>query len=244
MLPTVLNGLEFVERFYSFGSIDSTNNYAKSLKTFPLRGMFVIQADIQTEGRGRNEESFFSDTRGGLWVSLVVPVEEISSHFIYNRSISVAICQSVLELYPQASLFLKWPNDIFWGEKKIAGILLESIPVSQSHLIIGFGLNVNIAQESFPSPLIKIATSLLIEAGMRFSTGNLLKDILIKFHRYCHSEQKTVHEIYSKLLYGSGRRISIEGEDGVFDSVGEDGELIVLTDNGKKTFYTGSIRFR
>ena len=71
MVPHVLSGLSFIERFYSYPTLPSTNEAAKALRNRPVKGLFCIQADRQTAGRGRRGASFFSDSPGGLWVSLV-----------------------------------------------------------------------------------------------------------------------------------------------------------------------------
>ena len=84
MIPHALSGLSFVERFYSLPTTVSTNDAARAFGHRPSRGIYCVQADRQTGGRGRRGTPFFSDSIGGLWVSLVVPIADPADHFRYN----------------------------------------------------------------------------------------------------------------------------------------------------------------
>lgn len=243
MLPHALNGLDFVERFYSFEEIDSTNEYAKKLKHTPQKGIYIVQAEKQHAGRGRRGNSFYSAHNGGLWVSIVTPMKEISDHFVHNRAISLAICETLKKRDPRRSLRIKWPNDIYWGDRKVAGILLERTPASDNSVIIGFGLNVNIPQDAFPHNLQHCATSLLRETGIRHSQVAILRKILRLYHHCCIADQKDMHGFYCSNLYKLGSRAALDKVEGVFEKVEQNGRIIIRTENGPQAFSSGTLRF-
>ncbi len=242
MLIKTPDKLHFVEQFYSFDCIDSTNDHAKTIHPIPLKGMYVVQATVQNQGRGRHGRSFFSNVFGGLWISIITPVEDITNHFTYNRALSVAICSTLLELYPDSDIKIKWPNDIYWNGKKVAGILLESLPASEKHLILGFGLNVNIPISNFPSELAHLITSVQNETSRETPLVPLLEAILIQFYNFCKNDHLTEY-LYTSLLYKTGSLVRINNINGTFNGVRKDGQIELSTDKGIVYFNSGTLEY-
>ncbi len=240
MIPHALSGLSFVERFYTYPSIPSTNETAREIVQRPQKGLFCIQADRQTAGRGRRGASFFSDCEGGLWVSIVTKVDDTANHFSYNRAISLAVAVALAKCGKDPPVFIKWPNDIYWGERKICGILLENHLHYDDLLVIGFGINVNIGHEEFPDELRSIVTSVLIETGRRCSLVSLLRAILEKYMEFISMDSSEIHSMYSERLYGKGMVISINGRKGVFSSVAADGRLQLISNGITTMINSGS----
>jgi len=241
-----IKNLHFVENYFCFEEIGSTNNFAKELKSFPSSGLIIIRALKQSGGRGRRDKSFFSNDSGGLWISIVTPVESISDHFIHNRALSLAVCETLKSINPQINekIKIKWPNDIYWGDRKIAGILLENIHNNPNVIIAGLGLNVNITPDSFPAKLRQSATSVLIETGEILSQDPLFERILIAYRRFSQeSDQYSVHEQYVENLYKKGRRALIDHYEGTFLTVEQDGRLKMQTARGGRVFSSGTLRF-
>jgi len=225
--------------------IDSTNNYAKSVSDIPNDKITVIRAIRQRCGRGRNDTPFFSDHAGGLWVSLIVPIADISAHFEHNRAISLAIRTALLECMPSgdAPVSIKWPNDIYWGERKIAGILLENAPQKPNTLIIGLGINVNIAQDDFPSNLHKTTTSVLMEIGEEYVLEALLDRVLREYNFIIKHGPKGAHAVYAGNLYKKGFQATVGPHRGTFVTVEIDGRLRLDTAQGSMLLSSGSLRF-
>jgi biotin-[acetyl-CoA-carboxylase] ligase BirA-like protein len=247
MIPHALSGLTFIERFYSYPVVASTNDTARSLSQRPKKGLYCIQADQQSAGRGRRGTSFFSDSIGGLWASVVIPMDNIGNHFVHNRALSLAIVLTLEQCGKNLPLTIKWPNDIFWGEKKICGILLENHPKFSDVLIAGFGINVNISRSEFPVELQQIATSVLMETGQKCSLSALLRTILKQYTLCIAADQEKTHTFYVERLYGRGRIIGINGLKGIFTSVAPDGRLKlvnkgipVLVHSGSPVFMTST----
>ena len=230
-------------RLLHFDSIDSTNTYAKGLAPLPASGVTVICADTQRSGRGRGNNSFFSEAKGGLFSSLVCVIPDIGAHFSYNRAISLSICDAIQNRFRASPLFIKWPNDLYWGDKKLCGILLETIPGRQNHIIIGFGINVNLRDDDFPLDLRAIATSVLAETGMTIDIHELLYDILTLFWKYRVLAAAAAHPLYSERLYRVGASVEINGQNGLFAGVLEDGRLCLKTGDKAAYFVSGTLRY-
>ncbi|GBU20907.1 biotin--[acetyl-CoA-carboxylase] synthetase [Fibrobacteres bacterium R8-0-B4] len=225
--------------------IDSTNNYAKSVSGIPDDEITVIRAIRQSCGRGRNDAPFFSDHAGGLWVSLIAPIADISAHFEHNRAISLAIRTALLECMPSgdAPVSIKWPNDIYCGERKIAGVLLENTPQKPNTLIIGFGINVNIPQDDFPSSLHKTTTSVLMEIGEEYVLDALLDRVLREYEFIIKHGPKGAHAVYAGNLYKKGCPAAVGPHSGTFVTVEIDGRLRLDTAQGSMLLSSGSLRF-
>ena len=222
---------------------DSTNNYAKSLKDFD-GGLTVIRAARQTGGRGRNGNTFFSDHPGGVWASIITPITDISTHFTHNRAISLAILESLKKSGGNnAQVSIKWPNDVYWGDKKIVGILLENIPEKTDALVIGFGINVNIAVSDFPAALKDIVTSVLIETGREWPLEDLFEDILNGYSQYVNGDQAAIHKLYCDNLYKKGCRATVDQYAGTFVTVDIDGRIRLDTGHGEELLSSGTLRF-
>lgn len=239
-----LQHLPFVERFYSYPLLASTSDTARSMTEFPTSGIVVVQADRQSQGRGRRGAVFFSDNSGGLWVSIVTPVSSIDEHFIHNRALSLALCNAIETVCGiKNALSIKWPNDIYWHDKKLCGILLENHPGNPHMLVLGFGCNIAINKDEFPVELHSIATSLLIETGKRHSRSTILKNVIERYHENRSADQAVLHQAYLERLYGINKTIEVDGHCGIFDGVEIDGRLRLK--HGQELIYitTGHLRF-
>jgi len=244
MIPSALKGLNFVERFYSYPTLASTNDTARSITEFPQKGLFVIQADRQTGGRGRNNAEYFSDNPGGLWVSIIAPVASIEQHFAYNRALSLALCESIETVCGiQDVCAIKWPNDVYWHDRKICGILLENHPGNPGALVLGFGCNISIVSDEFPETLRPIATSIQIETGRHFPRSLVLENIIDRFHSNCGNDPVDLHRSYVSRLYGLRRAVEIEGLRGIYEGVETDGRLMLRA--GRELIYilSGHLQF-
>jgi BirA family biotin operon repressor/biotin-[acetyl-CoA-carboxylase] ligase len=144
-------------------AVDSTNNFLKRMvsNSEPLPEGTVIMAENQYQGRGQVESTWHAEPGKNLTFSIFlkpsfIPVQE---QFTLNMAISVAI-QQALKVLTGSGLSIKWPNDIYFGEQKIGGILIEN-SISGSKMktcILGIGINVN--QQHFEDDLNTSAGSL------------------------------------------------------------------------------------
>ena len=202
MLETLYIGKNIIE----LDVVDSTNNYASDLitKNAALEGTVVV-AHFQGEGKGQRGNVWTSEPGKNLTFSLILKPKKVtpSEAFVISKIVSLAICK-YLETVVEEDVFIKWPNDIYVGQKKICGILIEN-QFRGKHFessIIGIGLNVN--QSNFQN--LPRVTSLILklkkELELRLVLEGLLKSIETFYLRFKREGISAIHEEYlANLLF-------------------------------------------
>lgn len=208
---------------------DSTNLWLKNHTKG--RATCVVWTDYQTAGRGCGTNRWESERGKNLLFSLLIHPEQIpaSKQFQVSMAISLAIVDAVGQLV--GDLSIKWPNDVYWGNGKICGILIENTlkGVTIKDSIIGVGLNVN--QREFtskaPNPV-----SLWQITGQETDRESLMRDILKRFDGYLTADVK---ERYMKTLYRRKGFHPYTDKDGAFMAeivdVEDDGHLLLRDDS-------------
>ncbi|GAB4363140.1 MAG: biotin--[acetyl-CoA-carboxylase] ligase [Deltaproteobacteria bacterium] len=171
------------QSFHLFPVTDSTNHRAALLAESGAPHGTVLCADSQTGGRGRLGRRWESPPGRNLYLSLLIrpPIDPREAPRL-TLVTAVALAETVEEAAGiRASL--KWPNDLYLGGRKAAGILAEMSADTDRlrHVVIGVGLNVNAGPEDFPPGLRSRATSLKRETGRDFLRGDLLARFLTRF---------------------------------------------------------------
>jgi len=144
------------QNLIKLSAVDSTNNYLKNLlsNSEPLPEGTVIMADHQYAGRGQQGNVWKAEAGKSLTFSLLLRPSFLPVHqqFDLNMLVSIALNNALLKYLPN-HLSVKWPNDIYIGDRKIGGILIENVIAGSSikQSIIGIGINVN--QLSFDDEL-------------------------------------------------------------------------------------------
>ena len=167
----------FDPSIHYFQTIGSTNDVAATL---PEGG--VVMADAQTAGRGRRGHSWFSPQGSGLYVSVVVAPARARrdperATLLLTLAAGVALVES-LDAATGLRADLKWPNDLYVGRRKIAGILAET---SGDRVVVGYG--VNIAPSAYPPELRDRATSVEFELGRGVDRYRLFVETLAALAR-------------------------------------------------------------
>ena len=191
--------------------VKSTNLYLHELlRKDDCEEGTCVRAGFQTAGRGQQGNFWESEAGKNLTCSLVLYPDFLSimEQFIISQMVSLAI-KEVLDQYTE-NISVKWPNDIYWKEKKIVGILIENSVMGANieHSIIGIGLNLN--QDEFvsdaPNPV-----SLKQITGREFEINCILHELL-----------NAIYTLYLKLLRGGDEEIrsryfeSLYRKDGYF----------------------------
>lgn len=183
-----------------FAEADSTNNIAKSLS--PQAGeAILITADYQTAGRGQRGNTWEAMPGKNLLFSLVLKPGSLSAseQFVICELISVALSHA-LSAYTE-DIRIKWPNDIYFRDQKLGGILIEHdlCGTELSRTIIGIGLNVNQPhfESDAPNPV-----SLVQILGHELDREELLQAICKEFFSLLRTyERDSLHAHYNALLY-------------------------------------------
>ena len=158
-----------------FRVTDSTNARARELVEAGAPGGTVVTAAEQTAGRGRQGRTWTAPPGKALLYSAVLkPLD--GRHLLLPLAVPLAVCEAVEALKPGIECTIKWPNDIWVNERKLAGVLIEAKP-QDGWAVIGVGLNLSIAQNEFPPELRGIAVSILgaFEGGRESSRRCLAK---------------------------------------------------------------------
>ena len=222
--------------------VDSTNNFAAKLMNEGLGGHgSVIMAENQSNGRGQKGSIWQSEPKMNLLFSIILCSEQLSKikPIYINWIVSISLVD-FLRVY-DISAFIKWPNDIMIGEKKIAGILIEN-KYHGSELkraIVGVGLNVN--QNSFE---LSKATSMKIQTGITYPLEELLNDFVFSFRKneYLLSikHKNDLKNKYLECLFGLNKQRFFKVKSGKFEGeivgVDDSGQLLIKS-QGKQTAY-------
>lgn len=230
------------ERIIRLDETDSTNLYAERLlKGEGAEEGTVIVAGFQTAGRGQGDNIWESERGRNLLVTVILKplFLHVADQFILNKAMTLAICDLVRSTGIVPSV--KWPNDIYAGDKKIAGLLI-SHRVSGSvleHTIVGIGVNLN--QMNFSDgPANPVSIKMLI--GKEYPPEEALNDMISMIgNRYDQLHEGMVGRIgkeYLECLRGFQKWLAYQAADGsTFEGkvigLDEFGRLIVELRDGK-----------
>lgn len=216
---------------------DSTNSRAVALAESGAPHGTVVCADAQTGGRGRFGRTWESPPGRNLYVSLLLrPSVEPAQAPQLTLVTAVALAAAV-EAATGLSARLKWPNDLYLGGRKAAGILAEMSTDTDRlrHVVIGVGLNVNADRQDFPPGLRGKATSLKIQSGRVFPRVEVLALFLDSFS---DAYRLFLEEGIGGVLPGWRRRSLLDGKRVVIRLRGEDvaGTAVGVDDAGLLVF--------
>ncbi len=197
----------FLKTIKRFSKLYSTNSTAESwvAKEKPPEGSAVV-ADFQTKGSGMAGNTWESQPGHNLLVSFLLYPEflEAREQFLINKVVSLAVKECVRNFINSAPIQIKWPNDIYAGNRKIAGILSRNSIVNNriNYTIAGIGLNVN--QETF-SEALPNPVSMKIISGIDYNRDEVLEILgqqlesfygLLKNGRYAFIDKLYLADMY------------------------------------------------
>lgn len=226
-------------------AIDSTNNYLKQLsKEKELDNYTIVLANEQTNGRGQMGTVWSSEAGKNLTVSVLVKDLDVNDITIYefNVLIALATVETVVSC-TDATIQIKWPNDIMADGKKIAGILIENSYKSNLTFTAVVGIGMNLNQTNFDH--LPQANSLVnitgVEWDPEFMARKLVENIE-KMRAELKDNSSELWERYNQLLFK--RDVPSVFEDtignrfmGIITSVNEQGQLVVLEENDSINTY-------
>lgn len=232
--------------------IDSTNNYLKKiLSENTLEEGTVVYTDFQTAGKGQRGNTWESEQLKNLTFSMVLYPQTIEANeqFIISQFVSLAI-KDVLSSYTK-DISIKWPNDIYWQEKKICGILIENVLLGSKihYSILGIGLNIN--QEQFHSDALN-PVSLKQITGDNYNLTNILYQIINRILYYYtqiqNSEKNSIISLYKDSLFRKqGYHLYNDGNSDFLASIEDvkpSGILVLKTNQGEiRTFAFKEVRY-
>lgn len=228
-------------------SIDSTNKELKKDK-YNQYDNYVLIANSQTNGTGRLTRTFVSNKDVGLYMSIRIK-PNISIDKLNNITCVVAsIVSTSIEKQIERLVDIKWVNDIYINNFKVAGILVESkinFNTNQfDYLIIGIGIN--LYNQEFDDELSKIASNIEKETNIKISKKQLIEDILFELSKYLKDYNfEEYMKQYISRSFIIGKKIKLQTPLDIIECTVEDinynGELIINHNNTIKTINSAEV---
>jgi BirA family biotin operon repressor/biotin-[acetyl-CoA-carboxylase] ligase len=217
--------------------IDETDSTNRWLREQGGEENMVVWADYQTAGRGCGTNHWESERGKNLTFSMLLHPHDVPAQkqFHISMAISLALCKALGQHI--GDLSIKWPNDIYWRDGKIGGILIEVTLQGNKvkDCIIGIGLNINqrVFRSDAPNPV-----SMWQICEQETDCEQLLQEILQAFQEYMCKSNK---DEYQSMLYRRKGFHPYADKDGAFMAeiidVEDDGHLLLRDDNGQLRRY-------
>lgn len=233
-----------------FKTIDSTNDFAKSLAQLGAEHGTTVISEVQTQGKGRMGRSYYSPLGMGVYMSVILRPKLSVEHSLLITSCAAVAVAEAIEKVAGLDCKIKWVNDIFIGNKKVCGILTEaSVNIEQGGLeyaVVGIGLNVQ--NVTFPKNISDIATSIRLEKNESVSRSLLIAEILNSLEeKLANINDASFIEEYRKRSNLIGKRIEVtQNEKSTLMTclgIDELGKLLVKLDDGEERALTsGTVR--
>jgi BirA family biotin operon repressor/biotin-[acetyl-CoA-carboxylase] ligase len=234
--------------------VDSTNNFLKDLvsKSEPLAEGTVIMADNQFAGRGQQESVW--QTQAGKNISTSIYLRPsflpLDKQFYLNIAVSLAVSDA-LSCFVLEGIKVKWPNDMYYLNKKLGGILIENTLTGSSikSSVIGIGLNVN--QSEFSESISQSATSVIQILQKDVPLMDIMAKIFMFMEKYYlilrAGKYSILQNDYLAKLYNFNISALYKQDgaffEGIIKGVEDSGRLTVDTNEGLKSFNFKEIEF-
>jgi len=249
----IFSGLFVGQNLVVLKQVDSTNTYLKNLlsNSTPIAEGTVIMAEDQYAGRGQQQNRWHAEPGKNLTCSLLLKPTFLNParQFQLNKLVSLAVADAAQKASGQP-ISIKWPNDIYWGDKKLGGILIENTLQGGviKNAVVGIGLNVN--QDVFPPDAPNPASvKQILHADYDLNTllSDICSNIEAGYLRLKAGNEAELNERYLARLYRLNQQHTFVAGDEVFEGtitgVTEDGLLKVATANGERIFNLKEIQF-
>lgn len=237
--------------------VDSTNNYAmgwvqgKHLPkghAEPLNGLAVL-AYHQTAGRGQRGKSWQSPRGESLSVSILLKPDFSDPGRPFPLLMAIAVATAgVLQRYIGDETCIKWPNDLYWRNRKLGGILMETTVKGNRFNWVVAGIGINVLQKQFPD-FLQNPVSIKQITGKDTDIKQLaleLQEAIITALAQVAQKPMTYFESYNRLLFGRNKIMNLKQDNRLFETlikgVDEQGRLIT-GENGLTAFRFGEVEW-
>jgi BirA family transcriptional regulator, biotin operon repressor / biotin---[acetyl-CoA-carboxylase] ligase len=249
----IFSGLFVGQNLVTLPQVDSTNTFLKNrvANSEPLPEGTVIMAEDQLAGRGQQQNKWFSAKNQSLTCSILLKPDflPLQQQFNLNRVVSLGIYDALLPIAGY-NLKMKWPNDVYIGNRKLGGVLIENLVQGQSikYTIIGIGLNVN--QTTFPEWVpnpVSLRQILQTDYDIKALMFEICRQIERWYIKLKAGNDSQIREAYEKILYKLHLAARFKADDVIFDGtivgVSADGLLQVEREGNVQTYNLKEIKF-
>jgi BirA family transcriptional regulator, biotin operon repressor / biotin---[acetyl-CoA-carboxylase] ligase len=235
--------------FTILDTVDSTNNYAMaSIEDGTAKNGMAWFANEQTAGKGQRGKGWNSEKGKNIAMSLVLSPGQLQLSSRFHLSAAVALaCFEFLSVYIDGETKIKWPNDLFWRDRKAGGILIENKMQGQTWkwAVVGIGINVN---QTFFDKTLNNAVSLKQITGKTFNPVELAKELQVLLMKKLQEavSLKTILQQYNQHLYKINELVTLRKSGVKFDTVIKEvspqGKLVTV-DAFEKEFDFGEVEW-
>ena len=232
--------------------IDSTNNYLKKSYAIKEKSIKVVIAKKQTSGRGQHNKKWISEHNAGLWMSVAIDIKNK-----YNPAAISLVAGATIakELYALGAkkIGLKWPNDLIYENKKLGGILVESIQQKNDllRIIIGVGLNTKMPkskEKTFFNRLDPIALDSITKEPISINmlSANIIKSLNYSLRQFEESGFSSFTKEWAKFDILHDNQVIVENSswsiEGTAHGISHEGALLLSNEEGIHQIISGSVR--
>lgn len=231
---------------------DSTNSYLMQLageQGVELPQLFSVVASSQTAGRGQRGNSWVATAGLNLTMSYLLRPSRLKAHsqYVVSELAAYSLLKTIARYLPEehkGRLSIKWPNDIYYADRKLAGILIEHSITGEyiDHSVVGIGLNLN--EERFPSELPN-PISLKQITGQSYEPlevhARLMRRLGFMLEEFMLANYSEVHREYMQRLYRRQGLHAYRDAEGAFRAEIRDvlpsGHIVLCRENGVVSTY-------
>ena len=241
-------GTTFDNQLIELDSVDSTNNYAMGQVHAGLAsGGQVYFAHQQWAGKGQRGKTWISQRGQNISMSLVLDSRALplSGQFLLSAAVSLG-CLKTARQYETEGWKAKWPNDLYWRDRKAAGILIENIVRGQEWLFAVIGVGMNLNQDSFP-PGLSRAVSLKQITRKTFDPLMLARELTIAVAlqiEILKKDPETILRAFNQSLYKRCEKVMLKQGNHQFETRIErvNAEGLLEIEDGRR-FRVGEVEF-
>jgi BirA family biotin operon repressor/biotin-[acetyl-CoA-carboxylase] ligase len=249
----IFSGLFVGQNLITIKQIDSTNNFLKESlsNSKPFVEGTVIMAESQYAGRGQQQNRWHSEDGKNLTFSVLLKPTflPLAQQFDLTRAISLGIINALTPLLGD-QLKIKWPNDIYYADGKLGGILIENLvqggQIKDS--VVGIGLNIN--QEVFPLDVpnaVSLRQILRRDYDLKILLSDICKNIEVSYLNLKAGKFDLVRKSYLERLYWLNERKMFKAKglafEGTIESVKDNGLLVLNDGSGASEYNQKEIEF-
>jgi BirA family transcriptional regulator, biotin operon repressor / biotin---[acetyl-CoA-carboxylase] ligase len=249
----IFSGLFVGQNLITIQYVDSTNNYLKNLlsNSKPVPEGTVIMAEAQYAGRGQQQNRWHSEPGKNLTFSILLKPIFLPAtlQFDLTRMVSLGIINA-LRPFLGEELKIKWPNDIYYGDKKLGGVLIENVLQGSQikNSIVGIGLNIN--QEIFPLEVpgaVSVKQILHRDYDLKLILSEICKNIEAAYLSLKSGRYDAVRKLYLERLYQLGEEKYYRSDGQIFKGritgVTDEGLLLMISEGREYKYNLKEIEF-
>jgi BirA family biotin operon repressor/biotin-[acetyl-CoA-carboxylase] ligase len=239
-------------QIHYFEEVESTQTIARNLAAEGAPHGTVVIADTQSAGRGRMGRGWHSPPGVNLYTTIILR-PKIAMAEVPRLSLVAGIAAAeALEDVAPGIVQLKWPNDVWLNGRKAGGIIAEAVTDRMQQLdsvLLGIGLNLNLAKEDVPPEIRERAISVLIATGRRCDRVAVANSLFMRLNtRYMETVTQgfaAVRPYWERYSGLTGKRVTVVDagtrEEGVVTGIDADGALLLETANGTRRIIAGDV---